>query len=229
MSSNRRFRLTDVVHLATLLVPVALVLTAVRLLLTPTYLQLAYRMPGFPRDPYGMTLEDRLYWAEKARQYLLRPVDIDFLAELRFSDGTEVFNPRELAHMVDVKNVVTGAIRTWYATLAGLALLGWWMWRRGRWADFLRALRRGVWLTFILMGLMALFVLLAFSVFFVAFHQVFFEPGTWIFNYNDTLIRLFPERFWQDAFLIGAGVTVLLALLLLLFTREPARPGTPGE
>ncbi len=220
MSGNRGFRLTDVLHLVTLLVPVVLVLTAVRLLLTPTYLQLAYRLPGFPRDPYGMTLEDRLYWAEKARQYLMRPVDIDFLAELRFPDGRAVFNARELAHMEDVKNVVTGALRTWYTALGLLALLGLWAWRRGHSRAFRRALRRGVWLTFALMGLMALFVLLAFTVFFVAFHQVFFEPGTWVFDYSDTLIRLFPERFWRDAFLIGAGVSVLLALGLLAVARE---------
>ena len=222
MSTSHPPRGLGLLHLATLLVPVALVLTAVRILLTPAYLQLAYRLPGFPRDPYGMTFEDRLYWAEKARQYLLRPVDIDFLAELRFDDGTPVFNVRELAHMEDVKRVVQGSLRTWYAALVGLVLLGFWARRRGRWMDFRRALRRGGWLTLILMGLMALAVVAAFGVFFVAFHQVFFEPGTWVFDYRDTLIRLFPERFWQDVFLIGALLTVVMALVLLYFTRAEA-------
>jgi len=50
-----------------------------------------------------------------------------------------------------------------------------------------------------------LFVLLAFGVIFVAFHNVFFPPGTWTFLYSDTLIRLFPERFWRDTF-IAVGV-----------------------
>ncbi len=224
MSNARYPRGVGWLHLVTLLVPVVLVLTVVRLLLTPTYLQLAYRMPGFPADPFGMTRQERLYWAEKARQYLLRPVDIDFLAELRFEDGRPVFNARELAHMEDVKRVVQGTLRTWYAALAGLGLLAFWAYRQGQQAALRRALRRGGWLTIILMGLLALSVLLTFTVFFVAFHQVFFDPGTWVFDYRDTLIRLFPERFWQDVFLIGAALSIVLALLLILLTPEKKTP-----
>jgi uncharacterized membrane protein len=37
-------------------------------------------------------------------------------------------------------------------------------------------------------------------VLFVGFHQLFFDPNTWTFLFSDTLIRLFPERFWQVAF-----------------------------
>jgi integral membrane protein (TIGR01906 family) len=44
-------------------------------------------------------------------------------------------------------------------------------------------------------------VLIAFSVFFVYFHEVFFDTGTWVFRFSDTLIRLFPERFWRDTFI----------------------------
>ena len=38
-----------------LLVPVALVLTAVRLLMTPAFVQIEYSTPGFPADPFGFT------------------------------------------------------------------------------------------------------------------------------------------------------------------------------
>jgi hypothetical protein len=44
--------------------------------------------------------------------------------------------------------------------------------------------------------------------FFTGFHTLFFEGDSWMFLYSDTLIRLFPIRFWQDAFLWAA----LLAL-----------------
>jgi integral membrane protein (TIGR01906 family) len=40
--------------------------------------------------------------------------------------------------------------------------------------------------------------------FFTLFHQVFFTGDSWLFYYSDTLIRLFPIRFWQDAFLWAA-------------------------
>ncbi len=46
-----------------ILVPFILIMTLVRLLLTPLFLQIEYRMPGFPLDPYGFTLQDRLQWS----------------------------------------------------------------------------------------------------------------------------------------------------------------------
>ena len=44
--------------------------------------------------------------------------------------------------------------------------------------------------------------------FFAGFHAIFFEGDTWQFAYSDTLIRLFPLRFWQDAFLFAALIAV---------------------
>jgi hypothetical protein len=61
-------------------------------------------MPGFPADRYGFTTADRLYWADIAVDYLVNTAGIEFLADLRFEDGSPVYNERELKHMVDVKN-----------------------------------------------------------------------------------------------------------------------------
>ena len=43
---------------------------------------------------------------------------------------------------------------------------------------------------------------------FEGFHSLFFEGDSWLFLYSDTLIRLFPLRFWQDAFLIAAIIAL---------------------
>jgi len=59
-------------------------------------------------------------------------------------------------------------------------------------------------------------------VFFVAFHEVFFDPGTWVFRYSDTLIRLFPERFWRDAFLAIAALSLVGGLAVALGLRQKA-------
>lgn len=48
-----------------------------------------------------------------------------------------------------------------------------------------------------------------FWAFFEGFHSLFFEGDSWLFLYSDTLIRLFPLRFWQDTFLFAAGIAVL--------------------
>jgi integral membrane protein (TIGR01906 family) len=58
------------------------------------------------------------------------------------------------------------------------------------------------------------YVLLNFNNFFTNFHRLFFEGGSWMFSYSDTLIRLFPIRFWSDvALIIGCG-SLLEGLLL---------------
>jgi len=78
----------------------------------------------------------------------------------------------------------------------------------------------------VLIGAILLFVLLSFGILFVAFHNVFFQPGTWTFNFSDTLIRLFPERFWRDVFMIVGGLSFAGGLLLTLVfrNREPIKP-----
>ena len=221
--TNKPVTATDtswLVRLATwivvLLIPVALILTSVRLLLTPLFVNVEYRTPFFPPDPYGFSQSDRLYWSSISREYLLNDQGISFLEDLQFEDGTAVFNERELKHMVDAKDVVQKALLVWYVALLGLLVLGLWAWRGDWGGEFRRACVRGGWLTIILVGLIVIIVLIGFGVFFVFFHQVFFDPGTWIFRYSDTLIRLFPERFWRDAFLAIGGLSIAGGLILAL-------------
>lgn len=205
--------------LVVILVPVALILTSVRLLLTPAFVHVEYRTPFFPPDNYGFSQEDRLFWSMIALDYLLNDQGIAFLGDLRFEDGTPVYNERELGHMLDVKQVVGSALIVWYGSLIGLLVLGLWAWL-GKWVDqFRRACMRGGWLTVILVGVIVSAVVVGFGVFFVFFHEVFFDPGTWIFRFSDTLIRLFPERFWRDTFLWIGGLSIAGGLLLALGLR----------
>lgn len=206
--------------IVTLLVPVTLVLAAVRLLVTPAFIQIEYRTPGFPDDPYGFTREERLYWSNIARLYLLNETGIEYLGDLRFANGAPVYNERELGHMLDVKVVLGQALRLWYASLLALLALGLWAWFGGWRRLYRRGLARGGWLTVILVAVIIPLVLVAFGVFFVAFHEVFFDPGTWTFLFSDTLIRLFPERFWRDTFLALALLSLAGGLALALGLRE---------
>ncbi|HEY2979976.1 MAG TPA: TIGR01906 family membrane protein, partial [Anaerolineales bacterium] len=197
-----------------LLVLLALIGLALRVLLTPAFLAIAYRMPYFPADEYGFTAEDRLHWAPYALNYLVNNADVSYLADLKFENGNPLFNDRELKHMQDVKDVTRGALRVWYATVLSLALVGLWARRSKREAAYLRGLKQGGWLMIGLAGAVGVIVLVGlvadpdlFWNFFVAFHGLFFEGESWLFLYSDTLIRLFPIRFWEEAFLFAAAVS----------------------
>ncbi|MEW5869947.1 MAG: TIGR01906 family membrane protein [Chloroflexota bacterium] len=200
--------------LVTVLVPVALVLTGVRAMLSSPFLYFEYNTPNFPEDPYGFTKEERLYWSHIALDYLVNDAGIEFLGDLRFADNTPVYNERELHHMVDVKNAIRTTLRVWYLSLGLLLLLGVWAWRANWLGEYWRGMGRGGWLTAIMLVTVIAFVLASFGIFFVAFHNVFFEEGTWLFYYSDTLIRLFPERFWRDIFIYVGAFALIVGLAL---------------
>lgn len=201
--------------LVTLLVPFALIGLGLRVLLSPLFLQIEYNMPYFPPDEYGFTKEDRLRWAPYALDYLVNDADISYLGDLTFDDGTPLYNERELSHMDDVKRVTQGALKAWYVSLVLLALLGVWAWFGGWWQDYRLGLMRGGWLMVGLAVAVGLIVVVGIAInpnvfwdFFAGFHSLFFEGNSWLFLYSDTLIRLFPIRFWQDAFLLAAIIAL---------------------
>lgn len=201
--------------LVTVLVPLALIGLGLRLLLIPLFLKLEYDMPYFPPDDYGFTKADRLKWAPYALDYLVNSADISYLGDLKFEDGTPLFNERELSHMEDVKRVTKGALNVWYIALSLLTLLGLWSWR-GDWVQTYRlGLMRGGWLMVGLAAVIGLIVVIGIAInpnifwnFFAGFHSLFFEGDSWLFLFSDTLIRLFPIRFWQDAFLLAAVIAL---------------------
>jgi integral membrane protein (TIGR01906 family) len=121
--------------------------------------------------------------------------------------------------MEDVKDVtqVAFAVLLW-GGLAALVVTLFLGLHQARRVILQQALMTGSILTLSLIGAIVLVAIVAWNTFFDAFHDVFFESGTWRFNYSDTLIRLFPEQFWFDAALAVGVLTTAGALLLLLFT-----------
>jgi integral membrane protein (TIGR01906 family) len=200
--------------LVTLLLPVALTFLGLRLVLTHTFLEIEYRMPGFPADEYGFSLQDRLKWSRISWDYMLNSADISFLGELTFPNGSSLFNDRELSHMQDVKRVVQPALWTGYGVWFLVLGIGLWARFGGWWLEFVRAVKRGGWLTVGIVAAIGLFAVISFWQFFTIFHSLFFSGDSWLFLFSDTLIRLFPMRFWQDAFLFAGAVDVLGGLVL---------------
>ena len=203
-----------------ILIPVVLVLSSVWILLNTAkwWVQIEYRLPGFPEDRYGFTLEDRLYWSAIDIEYLLNDEELDYFDDLRLEDGSPMHNQRELRHMADVKRLIHAV---WYVFGIGLILGIVLEIALGVFADprvATETLKRGARNTLILVGLLVLGVIVGFGILFVGFHRVFFEGDTWIFLFSDTFIRLYPERFWRDTFFLLALITALAGVLVYLFS-----------
>ncbi len=208
--------------LITILIPLFLIMTSIRLLLFPVYTILEYQRPGFPVDTYGFTLQDRLKWSRVSLDYLTNGAGIEFLADQKLDEKTPLYNERELSHMLDVKNLVQLMLILWPTIGIVIMSLGV-MAMRGGWIhEFWLAVSRGGWAAvwFILAVLVA--VLVSFNALFTGFHRIFFSGDTWLFLYSDTLIRLFPMPFWQDAFTLMGAMVLLGGFFLGFFGKRQA-------
>ncbi len=204
--------------LVSLLFPLLVITCVLRLALTPLFIQVEYRLPGFPQDIHGFTTAERIEWAQVSINYLLERVPQEEFNRQTLPDGSPLFNSRELAHMLDVRILTALVMRIWlglslfYLFLLAVSLRQQWM------RDFLRALHSGALFTFLLIGLILLGVWLNFEALFTQFHLLLFEGDTWLFYLSDNLIRLFPMHFWRDLFIfIGACVLLLCALVVCLW------------
>ncbi len=197
-------------------VPLILVLGGTRLLITDAYLTLEYNKPDFPPDDFGFTLADRLHYGPFALHYMLNGETISYLGDLRFPNGGQFYGEHELAHMVDVKRITQSAFAGFAILLIAFVIVSVVAMRSAAGRILLRnGLFSGGALTVILVIGLGLGVLLSWDTFFTQFHEVFFADGTWTFAYSDSLIRLYPMRFWQDAAFTIGGLTIGGAVLIM--------------
>lgn len=199
-----------------LMLPVLLTLVNARLIMTETYLYLEYKKPDFPPDFYGFTLQDRLHYGPYALQYVFNGAGIDYLSNVTLPDGTPLYKPQELSHLEDVKSVVrvifgVMAVLIFAFGCFSIFLLA----SKDRRRLFWQGLLSGSMLTLVILAGLTAFVLLRWDTFFDDFHEIFFSQGNWIFQYSDSLIRLYPVRFWQDS-VLTIGVLIALEAVLLL-------------
>ena len=200
--------------LVTLTIPVIISVLSILILLSPIFTNLEYRRPGFPEDNYGFTTSERLEFGNQTRRYLISNDTLEDLQQLVFENGDPIYIERELTHLEDVKIVLQGVLRVFYGA-AAVFVLGGLIARMRSWQDiYLEAIFLGGKITAGLLVMILLLTLVSFQALFTNFHLLFFEGGSWLFFYSDTLIRLFPVQFWQDIFLVFGILTLAGGILL---------------
>jgi len=182
----------------------------------------SFEYPRIAPDRFGFTIEERLELAHATLAYLQRPEPsqevIYMLEELRLPGTNDpLYNKSEIGHMLDVKDVADGMKRIVWVTavivLGGLIFL---LARLETRPDGYKAIMQGGIATTVILLAIALFILLAWNIFFTQFHQLLFPPDTWRFAYSDGLIRLFPEKFWFDVGVIVSVGTLFEGIALTI-------------
>jgi len=196
-----------------LLCPIIVLIGSVRILTTDAFLAFEYAKASFPADQYGMTPQQRFILASTNIHYVRGHLPDDELSKQTLND-VQVFNEREVSHMADVQKVFQYAVRIWQFAFILLVLVGFVLWRNRGGKVFTAGVQMGGWITsgmIVAIGLLAIF---AWQTWFELFHRFLFVPGSWIFSYEDTLIRLFPAQFWFDSFPVSSALSLAGGLLL---------------
>ena len=209
-------RLTQILKsLIILLIPIFIISGAARSLAADPYLAFEYGKASFPSDPFGYTNQQRFILASTNIHYVRAHLPNDELSKQTLN-GVPVYNLREVSHMADVQAVFQSVSRVWQVTFILLILLGFVLWKIREWKALASSIQSGGFLTSVIILSIALLATFGWEFWFNTFHQFFFKPGSWLFSYSDTLIRLFPVEFWFDATLTISVFSLAGGLLLAL-------------
>ena len=210
-------QLTQFLKLLTIfLITIFIVGGAVQLLATDSYLAFEYDKASFPSDPFGYNQQQRFILASTNIHYVRAHLPGNELSK-QFLNGLPVYNPREVSHMADVQAVFQSVLRVWQAAFILLILLSFIIWKKGERKALASAIQSGGLLTSGVILSIALLAILGWEFWFNTFHLFFFKPGSWLFSYSDTLIRLFPVEFWFDGTLTISVLSLAGGLLFALF------------
>lgn len=151
-------------------------------------------------------------------------LDGDFDASLE--PGEPLLDERERSHMHDVSLLarILLAVVLLAAVTAGISLA--WLRREPRRQGRILLVAGGLVGTAAV--LVAGFFAVAFETAFRIFHEIFFPPGTWLFQSGSNLITLFPEGFWFDAALAAGAAIILAALIVVVIGLRRWRGGPPA-
>jgi integral membrane protein (TIGR01906 family) len=141
-----------------------------------------------------------------------------------FAGEPPLLNERERSHMGDVSRLVRVLLGVTIVALVVAIVTGLWLRREPRRQGTIMLTAAGA------IGAVALVLAIVFAVAFdaafLAFHQLFFPPGTYLFEPGSKLITLFPGGFWFDASL-AAGAAIILTALVVTIAGLRRRRGAP--
>ncbi len=141
--------------------------------------------------------------------------------------GQPVLDPREQAHMRDVRGVFAGFFILVLLSAVGLGVAGW---RARRQAWFWRATRTGAIVLAAGVAVLGVVSLVAFDALFEVFHRIFFAGGTYLFDpRTERLVQLFPDQFWSETSIALGIVLLALAGAVIAIGRFHGGRPTPSD
>ena len=201
--------------------PVALITTTVRVVLNEP------RLYEYATDHYdttattGIERSELLRASGELRDYFNNSDESIFISVQRNGSPISLFNPRETAHLRDVKALFQLTFRV--QEVAVLFVLVYvvtvFIWaKEGTFRSLaMQVLTSGL-VTLVVVGALGVVAVSGFEGAFTQFHVIAFDNDFWKLNPSrDHLIQMFPEAFWQDVSIwVGLGTLAEIGTLGLL-------------
>lgn len=210
-------------------VAVVFVVNGFRIVATEGHIRYEYHRGGLPSDT-GLSVTERRSLALVGLASIRPRSDgIGLLERATLPDGTAAFGERELAHMADVRRLYGRALALQVALVVALVTAAIGLRRTSQRTLVPRGVIMGSVATLVVVALLVPVMLLGFDRFFEDFHGVFFEGDSWRFAPGDTLLRIYPEQFWERTSQVIALLIVAQAMVaapLALFWKRHVDGGT---
>lgn len=187
---------------------------------TPGYFEQEYEKYHVP-ETVQMEMEDLLEVTDEMMDYLRGDREDLHVPTIVNGQPREFFNEREIAHMVDVKDLFLKAMalrRICLGIAAGCILLLFTRYRSEVRRTLPRMLCAGTGLFLLLTAALAGLISTNFTKYFIIFHEIFFTNDLWILDpRTDLLINIVPEPFFMDtAARIGITFALMVAALFII-------------
>lgn len=145
-----------------------------------------------------------------------KPHADELALSFRYASESHVLSEEALSHLDDVFSVVDTA-RTMLIALTILGLVGCIVLARTSGRRRLgQVLLAASILVIAIFGMFALWVIVDFNGFFTVLHSLFFAEGSWTFDVNSLLIRMYPLNFWIGMGAIWLTTTLLACVICLI-------------
>ena len=203
--------------LVVFLSPIVFLGIPVRIAFNEWFIEWEYSKEDFPKDRYGMEDSYRKYLAKIGLRAVLSDEGMEEFKSARLPDGRKAFREKEIRHMEDVKRLLDIFFPLVYISVLIVAVALFVL--RSRKAIGFALLSASVF-SLVLFAVATAFSLTNYELAFELFHNFIFDPYSWRFRYSDTLLRIYPMKFWFDGtvfVLTLAGALCLLSLLTGMF------------
>ncbi len=175
-----------------------------RLVFNDWFIEYEYSKKDFPEDRWGLDKEVRKKLALLGLKAVLSEEGLKEFSKEKLPDGRKAFRKKEIKHMKDVNRFLKSFFLFTYISFS-IWIIGLFITKN----KYLYLFYSGL-LTVSILITTGIIVMLFYEQAFTIFHNIFFGKYSWRFRYSDTLLRIYPMKFWFD----GTVMVVLLSFIL---------------